>query len=312
MKPVRFYIVSFVLQGDCFQMIKIIPMRTIILFVSLIVSQCIIAQTPEELKSKLPVISGWTIDKTVEVFDPDNLFERINGAAEGYLLYDFKELTVFVYNKNGDQDTYVTIQIYRHATPADAFGVYAAERPTESNFAQIGVEGYQEGPMLNFFVDCLYVKIESPSSSDDVVKVVRQIADNLSRKINSKATFPAVLQSFPAENKLQHSEQYVPKSFLGHEFLYDAFTAEYQVSGKKYQVFIIDAGTAADAKTMLTKYYQFTKQTVQLNEGRQSVKDRYNGDIECQWKGRYIWGIVNDNNAPINVDNVLKAVEKKL
>ncbi len=272
------------------------------------------AQTPAELKTKLPQLPGWDIDATVETFNPDNLFERINGAAPGYLLYDFKELTVFVYNQKGggDQAPYVTLQIYRHATTDDAFGIYASERPSESDFLPIGAEGYQEGSMLNFFADCLYVKIESPSTSDDAAKAIRQIAQGLANHVNPKATFPAKLQSFPASNKIPHTEQYIPSGFLGHEFLNKAFTANYQVVGKNYQVFVMDAGTTDGAKTMLTKYYQFTKQTSKLREGRLTIKDRYNGDLECQWKGRYVWGIINEGNAPVKIDDVLKEIGTKL
>ncbi len=289
-------------------------MRNIILFVLLIFAPYAAAQTPAELKTKLPQIPGWDIDETVETFDPDNLFERINGAAPGYLLYNFQELTVFVYNQKvaGDDVPYITIQIYRHATENDAFGIYASERPSESNFLSIGAEGYQEGSMLNFFVDRLYVKIESPSTSDEVVKNIKQVAQEFANNINRQAKFPIQLQNFPAEDKLTHSEQYIPSGFLGHEFLNNAFTANYRISGKKYQVFIIDAGTTDEAKAMLTKYYQFTKQSSKLREGRMTIKDRFNGDLECQWKGQYIWGIINDSNAPVKVDNILKETGKKL
>ncbi len=289
-----------------------IRLRFIILFWAFVLTQLITAQTPSELKAKLPQITGWSLDSNVETFDPNNLYERINGAAEGFLLYNFKELTAFVYNKiNGGDDEYITIQVYRHATPNDAFGVYAAERPSESNFSNIGAEGYQEGSMLNFFVDCLYVKMESPASSDEVTKTIEQIARKFGDQVNPAAKFPANLRYFPTENKIPHSEQYIPSGFLGHEFLNQAFVTGYNASGKKYQMFIIDAGTTAEAKTVLEKYYQFTKQTSKLREGRLTIKDRYNGNLECQWKGQYIWGIINEKDAPVKADNVLKEVEKK-
>jgi hypothetical protein len=288
--------------------------RTVILFVALALPQYLAAQTTAELKAKLPQVSGWTVDQNIETFDANNLYERINGAAEGYLLFDFRELSVFVYNqsKGGAEAPYITIQIYRHATPADAFGVYAAERPSETNFVNIGAEGYQEGTMLNFLVDSLYVKMESPSSSGEVAETIGQIAGKLAQSINSKAQMPVALQSFPAENKVAHSEQYISKSFLGHEFLQHAFTSEYQVSGKKYSVFIIDAGTPDAAKNMLDSYYRFTGQATPLREGKLTVEDRYNGNIRCQWKGRHVWGILNDSNAPVKVDGILKFIEGKL
>lgn len=77
------------------------------------------AQTPAELKSWLPAVDGWTVSDEVEVFGPDNLFDRINGAAPLFLENNFREMTSMEYKKGTD---YITIQAYRHATPEDAFG----------------------------------------------------------------------------------------------------------------------------------------------------------------------------------------------
>jgi len=283
-------------------------MRFIFFLLSVGWIQLVSAQTPKDLKARLPQVTGWALDEVVELFDPDNLYDRINGAAPGFILFNFQELTVFVYNQDGDSENqpYITIQVYRHSTHEDAFGIYASERPSESNFITVGTEGYREGSMLNFFVDALYVKIESPSTNDEVVNVIQHIAQEFGRKINPQPVFPVLLQMLPAENKISRSELYIPSGFLGHEFLNKAFVANYQSAGKKYQFFIIDTGNAEQAKTTLTKYFQFTKQNLRLREGRLTIRDRFNGDLECQWAGRYIWGIVNDSNAPIKVEDLLK------
>jgi len=286
---------------------------TVILFVAFVLMQTDAPsiQTSDEFKAMLPPIEGWHIIEEVELYHPDNLYDKINGAAPGFILFNFKELTVLEYNKNvtgDDLPPYISIQIYRHDTPTDAFGVYASERPTETDFVTIGTEGYQEGAMLNFFVDDLYVKIESPYTDDDLVKAVRHIAQEFGRKVNEMSVFPVQLQYFPAENKIAHSEIYIPSGFLGHEFLCNAFTAKYVLSDKKYQLFIIDAESAEQANVMLSRYMQFTRQELILQEGRLTIKDRFNGDLECQWKGQYIWGIINDNNAPVNVEEVLNEI----
>ncbi|MDR0814232.1 MAG: hypothetical protein LBN37_00605 [Bacteroidales bacterium] len=285
--------------------------KTSWVWVALLWVQCIAAQSPQELKSKLPTVKGWVLSAEVETFDPNTLFERINGAAPGYILYDFKELSVFVYQKAKSED-YITIQIYRHGSDTDAFGIYASERPLETAFAKIGAEGYQEGAMLNFLADKLYVKIESPSSDVATAKVITKIAQNFAAKINPKAVFPVKLQVFPAENKIAHSEQYIAQSFLGHEFLNSAFTADYTLNDAQYQLFVIDAGTTAAAKAMLEKYFGFTKQTDPLEEGKLTVTDKYNGDIVCRWEGQHIWGVLNDNGAPVAIDKVLEAIRKNL
>lgn len=49
------------------------------------------AQTPDELKSWLPAVDGWEISGEVEVFNPDNLFDRINGAAPLFIENNFRD-----------------------------------------------------------------------------------------------------------------------------------------------------------------------------------------------------------------------------
>jgi hypothetical protein len=86
------------------------------------------AQTSEQLKSWLPNVDGWELFPETEVFNPDNLFDRINGAAPLFIENNFREMTSMEYKKGDD---YITIQAYRHASPEDAFGMYASERSTE-------------------------------------------------------------------------------------------------------------------------------------------------------------------------------------
>ncbi len=69
--------------------------------------QCALAQTPQELKSYLPAIPGWTISEKVEIFSPDNLFDRINGAAPLFIENNFREMTSMEY---ANADNYITIQ----------------------------------------------------------------------------------------------------------------------------------------------------------------------------------------------------------
>jgi len=289
------------------------------IIISVLFLRLTVAQTPDEIKDKLPKIEWWYVNEDVEVFGPDNLYNRINGAAPGFILFNFKELTVFEYNyslqiemENPPEPPYITIQVYRHATADDAFGIYASERPSQTNFLTVGTEGYQEGSMLNFFVDNLYVKIESPSIGESIEKDIRQIAHEFAQNVNSQSLFPKVLQKFPVENKIAHSELYIPVGYLGHDFLNNAFTANYELSGKKYQLFIIDAETAEQAKAILSKYLQFSKQKIKLREGRLTINDRFNGNVECQWKGKYIWGIVNESKVPVKVDDILNETEKIL
>lgn len=253
------------------------------------------AQTPAELKSWLPVTEGWTISDKVEVFSPENLFDRINGAAPLYLENNFREMTQMEYTKG---DGYISIQAYRHASPEDAFGMYASERSSELTFFPIGGEAQGDDSGIFFFAGNIYVKMWS-SAQENVSETMRAIAAHLAGNIDATAGYPPVVNAFPKEDMIPHTETYVTANYIGHTFLNMVYTAKYKIDNKTFQAFVVDAKSADGAKDILNKYFTFTKQPLDFVEGNLIIKDRYNGDIPAVWKGQYIIGVFSENGDKI-------------
>jgi hypothetical protein len=269
------------------------------------------AQKPEEVKLWLPAVAGWTISEEVEVFNPDNLFDRINGAAPLFIENNFREMTSIDYKKGED---YITIQAYRHATPEDAFGMYASERSTELTYLPgIGGEAQGDDESLFFFAGTIYVKM-SAHSETEVKETLSTIARGLASKIDPQAGYPAILKTFPATDKLPYSETYITSSYIGHEFLKSVYTATYASEGKTFQLFVAAAQSAEGAREVLNQYFAFTQQpTDAIKEGELLVKDRYNGEIPLIWKGAYLIGIYSESGAPpANANVLLKEVAGRL
>jgi hypothetical protein len=251
------------------------------------------AQTPQQLHDDLPVVEGWTLSPDIEIFNRDNLYERINGAAPLFLENNFQEMTGMEYTQG---DEYITIQAYRHATPEDAFGMYASERsPDMAHYDGIGGEAQGDGYGLYFFAGCMYVKMAASSESDAINQAMLAIAKGLSGKMDAAASYPPIFASFPQEGKIPYTEAYITQNYIGHEFLKPVYVADYKQDDKKFQVFVIDGKTADGAKQILNAYFQFTKQPDDFTEGNLLVKDRYNGNIPVVWKDRYIIGAFNDS-----------------
>jgi len=267
------------------------------------------AQTPQELKSWLPPVNSWTIDDNLEVFNPENLFDRINGAAPLFLENNFREMTSMEYKKDED---YITIQAYRHETPEDAFGMYSSERSTDLTFYPFAVEAHGDDSNLYFIAGNIYVKMWG-SSSDNISTVIQSIAKELANKIDPKSEYPTLFKAFDSVNKIPYSEAFITSNYIGHEFLKRAYIAQYNVNNKEYQAFIIDGLSKDGAKEMLTKYFTFTKQTLEFKEGALIIKDRYNGEIPVIWKDKYIIGVFNvDGNLMPNSDDFLRKISQNL
>lgn len=255
------------------------------------------AQTPEQLKSYLPAVQGWTIADETEVFNPDNLFDRINGAAPLFIENNFVEMTSIDYTKGED---YITVQAYRHATPEDAFGMYASERSSDLAFLPIGGEAQGDDKHLYFFSGCVYVKMQTNSQADESV-VLQTIGKGLASKIDADAGYPAIIRKFPAEGKLPYTEAYITSSYIGQEFLKSVYVVKYKnAAGQEFQLFTVDGRSKEGAKAILDAYFTFTKQPLEYQEGELTIKDRYNGDIPACWKGQYIIGIYSESGETVS------------
>ena len=269
----------------------------------------LIAQTPDELKSWLPSVDGWTVSGEVEGFNPDNLFDRINGAAPLFLENNFREMTSMEYKKGAD---YITIQAYRHATPEDAFGMYSSERSSDLEFLAVGGEAQGDKTNLYFFAGNMYLKMWS-NASGDVSKELQAIGKALAEKIDAGAGYPPIIRLFPEQGKIPYSAAYITSNYIGHEFLRAVYTLKYEKDGQFFQLFVLDGGSPDGVKDVLTQYMAFTKQSDELKEGELLVKDRYNGDIPVLWKGRYLVGVYNENGDTIaGADVLLEELAEKL
>jgi len=253
------------------------------------------SQTPQQIYAVLPQVNGWQLSTDIEIFNKDNLYERIDGAAPLFFENNFQEMTSIVYTKGDD---YITIQVYRHATPEDAFGMYASERSQDMEFYPgIGGEAQGDGYGLYFFVDSIYVKMSANNESEHNTAAMKEIAAGFAGKIGRDNAYPPVINSFPKEGQVPHSAAYITQNYIGHKFLKPVYTVNYELSGKKFQAFVIDAKTTENAKQILSYYFDFTKQTDSLVEGNLLIKDKYNGSIPVVWKGRYLIGAFDETGA---------------
>lgn len=269
------------------------------------------AQTPQQLSEYVAVPAGWERGEKIETFNSETLYERINGAADAYLSCKFEEMTTFDLLNQQDPKVYINISMYRHATPADAFCIYAGERSPDMEFVHIGAEGYITGSSLYFVAGSVYVKIRSHSSDATVLGLIKRIATDLAKRIDPDAKLPTMLGALPKTNQVKRSDIYISESFMGHSFLHSAYQATYE-AGSEYTTFIIDAATKEGAMDMLASYLKLAKSKKKAAEGRFVISDPYNGEIAVLVKGQYIIGICLENKPTINTDEILAEIAGKI
>ncbi|UCH62806.1 MAG: hypothetical protein JSU77_13635 [Fidelibacterota bacterium] len=239
-----------------------------------------------------PRMEGWKLLDDVRTYTPETLYEYINGAAVGYLAYDFQELHVAEYRRK--KQASVLVEIYRHLTPAHAFGIYSQERPREGPFLDIGAQGYCEVPLLNFIVGEHYVKINGAGDPPASETLLETFSHALVAALGGKTGLPPVLACFPEELRLPDSEMFVARNFLGYGFLHSGYTAEYRIDDQYFKLFIIEGTDRQDCQQMVESYAELTQYPEVVEEGPlHTFTDPYHGEVTLAWKGNYIWGALD-------------------
>jgi hypothetical protein len=239
-----------------------------------------------------PEMAGWKQSGEIQIYSQANLYDYINGGADLYLKYDFQELQVAEYRN--DQKASVTIEVYRHISPVHAFGIYSQERLSNTNYLEIGAQGYSEKGVLNFFTSNYYVKMSSADVGPKDQVELLAFAQKVVEKLGGKGSLPSILSFFPREGEKKNSEKFIAREFLGYPFFHSAFTADYEISGNKFKLFLIEGIDQKDCRNMIQEYFKQTGNLQnKVEERRYQLKDPYHGGMDFYWKGNYIWGALD-------------------
>jgi hypothetical protein len=245
------------------------------------------------LASLLPQLKNWKLAEEPRPFRPETLFEYIDGAAEVYLSYDFKELLVAQFQEMSSKAS-MTVEIYDMGNGGNAFGIYSAERYPESRFLPIGNQGYLDEGALNFLVGRYYVKLlcfEAVSRSEEFLKLW---AKEVAGKSKDPGSLPDLLTVFPKDGLIANGEKFVLRNFLGFKFLGNGFTANYKVKDLEFDCFFIEGKSDEDAGAMLKQYLDhFAKsgQPVEKQGYGFHVKDPYLKHVFLAQVGRFLCGV---------------------
>lgn len=252
-----------------------------------------------------PELPGWNKKLVDRVYTSDDLWELINGAADIFLSYYFENLNMAEYDKG---DEMIRVELYRHRTTDDTYGIYSAERMPDYPQVHIGAQGYKSQGVLNFFTGNYYVKIMSAGIRESDEGTIALVAEKVCGILNQTATMPASLNLFPEEGQTAFSDSYVAQNFLGYSFMHHAFVMKYE-KPSEFQMFIINLPD--QVQNMADKYIeQVRKENVTDSEGILILKDQFNGTIFLKIQKGYLIGILNTENQEIAKKFITYVIEK--
>jgi hypothetical protein len=239
--------------------------------------------------SPFPTVPGWNLAPPPgdSLYTPDNLWDIIDGAAELFLSYGFVDLRIGEYSDPVGTD--VRVELYRHASREDAFGIYSQERNPGYHFIEIGTQGYVEERVLNFLCGVYYVKISSHREGQRGIDAMLFVGRRVAAHLQQDLRWPAALAMFPAERRLLNTESYIAENFLGYKFFHSAFTARYETG---CTLFVMQFGSTSEARTAVDAYMKALGLQSGLTEANiTDLSDPHNGPLTMLLHGRTISGV---------------------
>ena len=258
-------------------------MKPVVFAVALLMSAgTAIAQMPP-----CTAVPGWSQHGDARSYDADNLFEYIDGNAEGYLLYHFVGMKG-VSCASGDSTLNIDISEFEDAE--FAYGMFTSTRDPRLPTEKIGVTGQVTQRKGFFTKDKYYVEI-SANPEKDHSATLRAFLSVIEKNIQGRTTLPDAFGWFPAENLVADSIRLVPESVLGLRLLKSGYVAQYR-AGKGFLVRESSPEAAAQVFAKLRERFGQTSPASIADEAF-TASDKYLNGLCVFRKGAFIGGFAN-------------------
>jgi len=154
-------------------------------------------------------IGTWKAAGPPEVYKKDGLYGYINGGAELFLQYGFEELSVIRYigGTGPAAEKEITFEVYRMASPADAFGIFSLKREGGERLSlEIEAIHWLSASQAALAKGNFYINITGVKATEEEIE---SFAAAASRKIGAASALPPELALLPSSGRIQGSERFI-------------------------------------------------------------------------------------------------------
>ncbi|MFC1852976.1 DUF6599 family protein [candidate division CSSED10-310 bacterium] len=151
---------------------------------------------------------GWALSAQDRQFDPENLFDFINGGAELYLSFGFEKLFVRSYHKKDNPR--LEVNLFEMGNAANAFGIFRND--LEDDEAGVGAGSEYGAGWLRFWKGSKFVYIYADQEMAGLKQILVFLGKQIAAKIQEDSPKPELLNFIPGsglkEKSLRFFHQY--------------------------------------------------------------------------------------------------------
>ncbi|MGE5339968.1 MAG: DUF6599 family protein [Candidatus Omnitrophota bacterium] len=141
-------------------------------------------------------VREWKADGKDQVFDRKTIYRYIDGGAELYLTYDFRQVLSRKYI--GPNNSEIILDIYDMGTSSDAFGIFTSER--EDKDVGIGQGSEFGGGLLRFWKGSVFVSILNNGGNEKADQAVLELGKAVDDALPLQGPEPNLLKYLPDQN----------------------------------------------------------------------------------------------------------------
>ena len=194
--------------------------------------------------SGFPEVEGWTQTGEVRVYNADNLWEYIDGAAVLFVEYGVRTCMTADMSAAGVS---LTVDLYEMASPLGAVGVFKRESAGGGvNLTGATVAALSPPYQARMVKGSTYAKV-NVFEGELTESEGRQLLQGLAASLPGEAVMPQEFSLLPEAGKVAGSEGYQPGSLLGLPELTDCLYSDYEGSeGETWEGFVVLPSAASN------------------------------------------------------------------
>jgi hypothetical protein len=158
-----------------------------------------------KLEDLLPhSVLGWQPTEKERYYNPETLYDYIDGGAELYISYGFKEVISRIYSKPDQPD--IIVEVFDMVEAKNAFGVFSHVRE-DIDYSYGQGSQVLEGAIL-FWKDQYYVSVISYDETESSGAAIHKLARDIDSLIIGEGQLPDILKLLPVNGLVEESILY--------------------------------------------------------------------------------------------------------
>jgi hypothetical protein len=139
-------------------------------------------------------VLDWKASGQDAVYDRKTLYDYMDGGAEVYLAFDFREVFVRKYADASENE--LNLDIYDMGSPAEAFGMFSCDRQDP----EVGIgQGSEYGPgLLRFWRGRYFVSITVSGNEEKAEKAVLMMGKAVAPLLGPDGALPDMIKLLPS------------------------------------------------------------------------------------------------------------------